>query len=66
MKKEYVIRIMECINDHFDNYDEFQDAMKDLAMDLFRESIFDNYDVYNYGIMLYATLHLEGVKMIVE
>ncbi len=66
MKKEFVIRILECINDHFDNYAEFRDAMKDLAIDIFKESILDNYDVYNYGIFLYATLHLDGVKMIVE
>lgn len=66
MEKEYVIRILECINEHFDNYVEFREAMIDLAMDIFRETILDNYDVYNYGIMLYATLHLDGVKMIVE
>ncbi len=66
MEKEYLIRILKCINDHFDDFAEFQNAMQDLAMALFRETIFDTYDVYNYGVMLYASLHLEGVKMIVE
>jgi len=66
MDKEYLVRILKCINDYFDDFPGFQTAMQDLAMDLFRTAIFDNYDIYNYGVLLYASLHLEGVKMIVE
>lgn len=66
MEKEYLVRIMECINEHFQDFAEFRSAMKKLALDLYRKSFLSIDDIYIYGVMLYASLHLPGVEMRIE
>lgn len=66
LSKENYKNILKCIRENFDDSRKFQSEMKSIAMDMFKTTIYDPQDIYSFGEMLYAMLHIDGISVILE
>ena len=66
LNKGHYKEILECIDRNFDDPHQFQSEMKDIAIEIFKATIYDTQDVYSFGETLFAMVHIVGISVTFE
>ena len=61
--KGHYKEICECIDRNFDDPHQFQIEMKDIAIQIFKVTIYDIHEVYSFGETLFAMVHIDGISV---
>lgn len=66
LDKEHFKEILDCIQRNFENPHKFQEEMKSIALELFRETIYDAADIYVFGELLFQMVHIYGISVEIQ
>lgn len=66
LNKSHFKEILECIQRNFDDPRKFQEEMKEIAMTLYRETVYDTAEIYYFAELLFQMVHIDGISVVIE